>query len=221
VLDLTLESNRLKLFEEQLKEVLQHYPNLTIKEKNGLKYLKGIIDIKNETAEVVGSFLIEVHFVKGFPFRFPKLYEVGGLIPNIPDWHKYSDDSCCITVEPDEKLKCRHGITVLEFIKIHAIAFLANYIYRKIEGKYKNGEYSHGEPGLIEFYTDLLKTSDKELWLKYYKYAFKNEKFKDARNKPCLCGNEMKFKKCHLLIFDELRFIGEGQVLKDFSIIIK
>lgn len=221
MLDLTLEVTRQKLFEEQLKEVRQHYPNLAIKEKNGKKYLKGVLDVQNKSNEVAGSFLIEVHYANGFPFRFPTLYETGGSIPNNPDWHKYNDGSCCITVEPDEKLKCKHGVSVLEFIKKYAVAFLANHIYRRATGMYKNGEYSHGLPGLEEFYVDLLKTNNKELWHTYFKRTFRNEKFDDARNKPCFCGSGKKYKNCHLQAFNTLRAIGEANVLNDFNKFIR
>lgn len=165
--------------------------------------------------------MIEVHCAKGFPLRFPILYEVGDVIPKHPDWHKYNDESCCITVEPDEVLKCKHGISVLEFVEQHAVPFLANFIYRTAVGSYKNGEYSHGQPGLEEFYTDLLRTDDKAQWIKYFQYTFKNEKFDNDRNKLCFCGSNKKYKKCHRMIFDELRAIGEVQVLKNFNSIIK
>lgn len=220
-LNLTLEANNQKLFEEQLEAVLQCSPNLSIKEKNGLKYLKGVLDVQNKANEVVGSFLIEVHYAVGFPLRFPTLYEVGGLIPFDPDWHKYSDASCCITVEPDEILKCKHGISVLKFITEQALPFLANFIYRKAEGKYKNGEYSHGQLGNKEFYSELLKTNDKALWIDYFEYSFNNKRFDDDRNKLCFCGSNSKYKKCHEKAFYTLRSIGEKQVLSDFRKIIR
>ena len=216
-----MKTNNQNNFQEQLKAVIRKYPNLAIKEKNGCNYLKGILDIYNDKFEVVGNFLVEIHYKEGFPFRFPTLYEVGGIIPHHPDWHKYNDGSCCITVEPAEILKCKHGITVLEYIEQQAIPFLANFIHRKVIGFYKNGEYSHGPSGLVEFYSGLLKTSDRELWVKYFKYTFRNENFDDSRNKLCFCGSNKKYKRCHLMIFETFQSIGELQVLKDFKNIIK
>jgi hypothetical protein len=210
-----------KLFEEQLEAVLQCYPNLTIKEKNGAKYLKGVLDVVNQANEVAGSFLIEIHYAVGFPLRFPILYEIGGLIPFDPDWHKYGNASCCITVEPDEILKCRLGISVLRFINEQAVPFLANFLYRKAEGKYKNGEYSHGPSGHEEFYAELLKTSDKSLWLDYYECTFNSKKLINDRNKPCFCGSNIKFKMCHDVVLYTLRNIGKRQVLSDFRKIIR
>src|SRR6202008_2239035 len=113
------------------------------KDENGISILKGVLDIPNDHNEIVDSFLIEIHFVKCFPYCFPVLYEIGGRIPDEADWHKFQDGSCCITVAPDEKLKCKNGINVSQFIRQHAIPYFANYLYKKITTKYKNGEYSH------------------------------------------------------------------------------
>lgn len=213
-----METNNYQLFCEQLNAAVQKFPNLSIKERNGLKILKGILDIENDISEVVGSFLIEIHFRQGFPHRFPLLFEVGDSIPKNPDWHKYSNESCCITVEPDEILKCKSGISVIEFIENFTIPFLANFLFKKANGYYKNGEYSHGLPGTNEFYSQLLKTNDKEDWKQLYFKAFNKIKFDRSRNNKCFCESGLKFKNCHLPIIETLTRIGEEQIIKDFNL---
>lgn len=208
-----------KIFENQLADTCLELPNLRIKTKNEQKYLQGIIDIKNSEQETIQSFFIEIYYAKGFPYRFPKLLEVGGSIPCNPDWHKYSDNSCCITVDPDEILQCKHGINIIEFIRKQVIPYLANQCYKKITGKYKD-EYPHGNKGIFVFYTALMKTSDQEKWIQYIKYAFGIEKLKIGRNDLCICGSRCKFKKCHQLVFDALRQIGKDNILKHLKVII-
>lgn len=210
-----METNNYQLFCNQLNEAVHKFSNLSIKEKNGRKILRGVLDIENDISEVVGSFLIEIHYNQGFPKRFPLLFEVGDLIPKDPDWHKYTNESCCITVEADEILKCKLGISVTEYIENFAIPFLANFLFRKANGYYKNGEYSHGKSGTNEFYSKLLKTDNKEIWRRFYQLAFGKVKFDNDRNKKCFCGSNLKFKKCHLIIFETLEAIGEVQVAKD------
>lgn len=85
------------------------------------------------------------------------MFEPGGDIPQDADWHKNNDGSCCITVGPDEIEKCWYGITVTDFIVRYAIPYLANQIFRKQTGYYKNGEYAHGRQGLIQYYISLQK----------------------------------------------------------------
>jgi hypothetical protein len=202
---------------KQLVEAVSQYPNLKVIENEGRSHLKGIVDIPDETGEVVGNFLIEVHFKKGFPFRFPKLFETGGIIPDEANWHKYRDGSCCITVPPDEILKCKNGISVSEFIARFAIPYFANYLYRKKEGVYLNGEYEHGLLGISQFYSDLLGTDKHEIWKCFYRCVFGNEKINCERNDICFCKSGKKFKHCHLKIFNSLRLIGETNVLNDFK----
>lgn len=217
-----MELNSLVLFSNQLVDVVQKYPNLKIlKDAEGVSYVQGILDIPNDINEIAGHFLIEVHCSEGFPNRFPILFETGGEIPIEADWHKYKDGSCCITVWPDEVLKCKNGISVLFFIEKYAIPYFANQIHKKQTGEYKNGEYAHGIKGISQFYETLLKTSDKELWIQYFKNVFRNLKVPIGRNDMCFCGSEEKYKNCHLDVFMTLRQIGEKRIVNDFNLIIK
>lgn len=205
-----------------MNEVVRKYPNLKInQDRNGISFLKGILDIPNDEDKFVGSFLIEVHFSAGFPYRFPILFEAGGIIPNEADWHKYKDESCCITVKPDEILKCKNGISVLLFIEKYGVSYFANYIYRKLTGKYKNGDYAHNSKGVFQFYEALFKTGNTKLWVQYFKNIFRNLKVECGRNNICFCGSEKKYKYCHLEIFNTLILIGEEQVISDFKQILK
>jgi hypothetical protein len=165
--------------------------------------------------------MIEVKNSQGFPYRFPILYETGGNIQNEANWHKYSDDSCCITVEPDELLICRNGISVLEFVRKHAIAYLANHIYRITEGKYMNGEYDHGLAGTWQFYTKLFKTSDLGKWIEYYDHVFTKKSIYIGRNSLCFCESGQKFKHCHEKVFQDLRWLGKNRIREQLLQFIK
>jgi len=209
--------NGYDLFVSQLENTCVEFPNLKIKSVEDKKYLKGVIDIPNSDK----SFLIEIHYKDGFPYRFPKLFEVGGDIPCGSDWHKYSDSSCCITVEPDEILKCKIGISLSTFVNNEVIPHLANQLHRKITGKYLN-EYSHHKEGLFEFFSELMKTTNKKLWCEYVLCSFGKKKINIARNEKCFCGSGIKFKKCHNVIFNKIREIGEKNMsnyLKEMELI--
>ena len=217
-----MKKDSLEYFNNHLIDALNHYPNLRgVLDENGEPYIRGILDIPNDNREVVGHFLIEIKCSFRYPFRFPHLFEVGGEIPNVSDRHKYPNSKCCITVEADEIVQCKHGITLVRFISEFAIPYFANQIYYNLTGRYRNGEYSHGEHGIIQYYRSLMKTSDRNLWLTYIKYAFKAQKVPCGRNDICFCGGELKYKCCHLKVFETLVKIGESQVLKDIKIRIE
>ncbi len=221
VLNLIMISNNFRLFHNQLKDAIIKYPNLVItKNLNNTTFLKGVLDIPNDINEIVGNYLIELHCTEKFPYRFPKLFETGGDIPNEADFHKYPDGSCCITVLPDEILKCKNGINVSLFIEQYAVSYFANQIHKKQTGEYKNGEYAHGINGIIQFYEVLMKTANKDLWAQYFKNAFRNMKTGCSKNSICFCGSRSKYKFCHLKVFNKLKQIGEKQVLNDFKLIM-
>lgn len=209
------------LFCNQLDLVIKKYPNLKITELDGLKYLKGILEIKNDKRETVGNFSIEIKYRNDFPYRFPYLYEVGRDIPNLADWHKYQDDRCCITVYPDEILKCKDGITLLSFIDNYAIPYFANQLYRLQYDKYLNGEYSHGNDGLIEFYSTLFKTTDRLKWKEYVNIVSLGKTLKMDRNKPCFCGSGLKFKICHDKVFYYIKRLGVNLIINDLNRLIE
>ncbi|MDR3156628.1 MAG: SEC-C domain-containing protein [Lactobacillales bacterium] len=162
------------------------------------QYLKGTIEVSDTEHTISKSYLIEIHFTEGFPYRFPKLYEVGGDIPCEADFHKYSDSSCCITAFIDELFKCKNSITVLQFVKEQVIPYLANQWYRQITGEYKN-EYSHGDKGQVEG---------------LYDYAFGEKKNNLGRNDECFCGSNKKYKKCCLTIISNIQLIGKERILQ-------
>lgn len=205
-------------FLKELPIVLDKYQNLQLKKDGQNMYLKGVLDILNENGDVAGSFLVEIHSSERFPYRFPKLYEVGGDIPLHADWHKYDDSSCCLTVEPDEIIICKYGISVMKFIENIAVPYFANQLYRKIEGKYLN-EYPHGIKGYRVFYSALFKDDKITFWMDCLERAFNNTKTR--RNDKCYCNSGEKYKKCHLPVEDKLKILGKNKVLRDIEIIIK
>jgi hypothetical protein len=207
-----------QIFEQELKIVSDKFPNLVRKQNSWSSYLKGILDIKDENGNVAGSFLIEIHQSESFPYRFPKLYEVGGDIPMHADWHKYNDNSCCLTVEPDEIIICRNGISIIDFIENIAVPYFANQIYRKREGRFLN-EYPHGFEGFRVFYANLFKSDDTSLWLNCIDRAFSSRK--GNRNDKCYCNSGIKYKNCHLPIENKLKILGKNKILIDLENIIK
>lgn len=204
-------------FNNQLSEVISVIPNLSIKHINGQVFLKGILDIADESLAVIGSFSVEIFPTEKFPYRFPKIFEVGGDIPGNADWHKYNDNSCCLTVEQDEILKCHNGITLLDFIEKEAIPYFANQLYRIKTGRYLN-EYPHGKSGVRLFYSELFRSSNPKFWYLCCERAFGNSKTR--RNDTCYCNSGIKYKKCHHVVEEKLQTIGKQKVLNDLKLIL-
>lgn len=201
-------------FEKQIASFISEYPFFQKKTINEVSYLKGILDIPNDEGTVAGSFLVEIHPSNDFPYAFPILYEMGDEIPCEADWHKYSDNSCCLTVPAEEKLMCKNGITLGWFVQNVAIPYFANQLYKKQTGHYLQ-EYSHGKDGVWEFYKGLFRSSDRNVWKHCLKNAFGNSKYE--RNAICYCNSGKKYKKCHLPVENDIRIIGKARIINDLK----
>ncbi len=201
-------------FKNELTEAISKFPDLSIIHNNGQDILKGILDIRDESSAVIGSFSVEIYPTEKFPYRFPKIFEIGSDIPCNADWHKFPDNSCCITVEQDEILKCHYGITLLTFIEKEAIPYFANQLYRIKTGCYLN-EYPHGKVGIIIFYNELFKSNDREFWYSCYDQAFGSSQTR--RNGKCYCNSGKKYKKCHMIVEEKLQILGKQKVFNDLN----
>jgi hypothetical protein len=207
-----------QLFVEELAEACRAYPTLSIYEDEKGKYLRGPFDIFDDDGKFWESYEIEIRFQKGFPKRFPKLFEVGGKIPKIPDWHvNPTDNSSCITVTPDEMLICRNGITVTSFILEYVRPHLANQTHRRQEGFYANGEYGHGQEGLWQFYENELGTKDKSEILRFLNIIANSTK--PGKKSPCFCGSGQKYPKCHRDSYIRLSQLGKDYLFKEIQLL--
>lgn len=196
-------------FLEQIDEVLLKYPMLQKAGSGDNCFIKGLIDIIDKEEKHWDTYEVEIHNSTDFPYRFPILYEVGGMIPRIADWHIYEDTfACCVKVLPEELIRCRNGITLLEYIDEEAIPFLFNQSHRRHEGFYVNGEYAHGLMGWYEYYARELNTNlnIKETIRLILFIAEGNKPF---RTHSCFCGNGELFRKCHKETYEKLSLLGK------------
>lgn len=200
------------LFVEQLVEAEDAYPKLKRKLTDKGYILAGDLDVIDHTGKLWETYQVEIHYREGFPHCFPLLYETGGKIPKIADWHVYEDTlSCCVKVQPAEIIRCLKGISITEYIKEEALPYFFNQTHRRLEGYYINGEYGHGLAGIYQFYAEELKTdTDIKKMLRLIQFIATNEK--PDRTSICFCGSGAKFRYCHRSAFDVLNQIG-GTVL--------
>lgn len=205
-------------FINDIPAVLQRYKNLKVVERHGMSMpiLKGVIDVPNDDGRIIGNYLIEIHSTPLYPFRFPKLFEVGGEIENIAARHKYADASCCITVLPDEIIKSANGLTIADFLDNYGLGYFANQVHFDLFGYYKNGEYPHGIEAFAEFYSSLIGGNYKRHWAYWALCAFRKIPTPE-HNCNCQCGSGLYFKDCHLPKVQALQVIGESVYLNSIK----
>ena len=207
-----------ELFLQQIDDALVHFPGLKREVTEAKTFLKGEIHIIDREGKHWESYLIEIHPLELFPKRFPVVYETGGKIEPISDWHINADGSCCIKVLPEEILSCLQGITLTSFLQQEVLPYFFNQTHRKVEGYYVNGEYSHGLVGIYESYAKLLRVdADVKKVILHIILIIKG--IKPGRTHICFCGSGKKFRRCHREIFDTVSSIGKD-ILKEHARII-
>ncbi len=202
------------IFEKDMLIAQREFPAMQIVGNPGNRYLKGILNISDKEGNNLGQYLVEIRRSLGYPFAYPRAYEIGGDIPIGADYHKYSDNSLCLDVAAHERIVCNAGLDICRFIKDVLIPHLANQLYKKITGQYAD-EYSHGADGVREFYTELCKSDKSAILRGCYNYAFGGSKI--GRNELCFCGSQLKYKRCHEEAINALQIIGRKQVIMDFK----
>ncbi|NLU92645.1 SEC-C domain-containing protein [Chitinophaga sp. Ak27] len=194
-------------FLEQVDDAIVCFPTLHKKEVEDRIILVGSLPIIDREGKQWDEYEVAIHATDSFPYRFPDLYETGGKIPRIGDWHINEDTfTCCITVPPEEVLRCLKGIDLCTYIGEQVMPYLFNQTHRRVEGYYVNGEYSHGVKGLLEYYSQLLKTgNDANATQSLMMYIAANDM--PLRNAQCFCGSSLKYRHCHREAYKQLKLL--------------
>jgi hypothetical protein len=199
--------------EFQIKETLKKHSGLSFDDKS--RMFSGILAVDE------GDYYSVIIDITCFPDNFPVVRETSERIRPIANNHINSDGSCCFTVPVKEQLLLRKRLvkTIPQFIEKIVIPFFQNNSYKEITGHYKEGEYSHGIPGIIEAYSDILRTTDHELTQRVLIHFLKGRGY--GKNDSCYCGSNKKFKDCHQYKFNDLKLIGKEIILNDMKSILK
>ena len=199
-------TNRMATFPPaDLAQFMIEYPGFIHHTEAGDSWLTGVVTFAADGKEY--SYEVRIVATSDYPNRFPNVYETVSTFPKILDRHVYGDESFCFTVLPLEVLRCNKGIDLRTFLTEWIVPYLANQQYRKNEGKYANGEFSHGLWGLMEYYGPLVKTSnmfDVEAAL-----TFAIEHKRVERVSKCFCGNGKKYRHCHKKAIETLWEVGD------------
>jgi hypothetical protein len=165
--------------------------------------------------EVLDGVNYDVHITfPGYPQQFPKVKEVSNKIPHDPNRHVNPDGTLCLAVRPQEVLLCRKGLTFDHFMNQILVPHLAREYVKSETGEYPQGEYSHGNKGVLEFFQERFGQENKETIIQLIDLAIQPNGTK--MYDECVCGSGRKFKFCHYPVCLELREMGK-ETLKSFN----
>lgn len=198
----------MNITDKEIRTVLKSYSKLKKINRSGkIERIEGCIELVDPCIGKYDEYIISIILSnKNFSW-FPKVFETGKKIPRKPDRHVNPDGSLCVAVRPEEFLICKEGICFKEFIDKILIPHLASETYRRIQGKYPNGEYSHGNTGIIEFYQTIFNTKDIRL-IKLILIRILHDVLPKQTEK-CFCGSNLLFAECHQKSIEYISKLGK------------
>ena len=199
-------------FNRQAIHIQEFFPKLSLIDPND-SIISGEIDIVDSFGKYFDTYKIEIRSSSSFPSSFPYVYETGGMIPKNVDWHVYETTGmCCLKVAVEEILECEKDLTLVGFIENQVLPYLFNQTFRRIHGYFLN-ERRHGIPGIIDFYSDIFKTSDIDNLI--YLFNFVIQAQEPNRVATCFCGSHFKYRHCHKAAFRKLKSVETKQLVND------
>ncbi len=187
--------NGYSVFEQEAKEVVEKYKELSYKSEDGIPCIFGSLVLSNEYGCIEDTYQIEIKPVDDYPNLFPLVFETGGRIPRNVDWHVFEPTgNCCIASPPEEIIICNSGFTLLSFIDNQVKNYFYSQIFRNQNGYFLK-ERSHGNKGWIEFFEETFMTNN-IFNIEFGLYQIIEGK-KIDRVSICFCGSGKKYRKCH------------------------
>ena len=186
---------------EQFLYELSSYPNLDAIKKSGTVELNGNWEVFIEGTYII-SYQIKIVISENYPTEVPKVYEIGGKILKIPDFHfNEEDQSACLFVQPArwEQWPIESGIK--RFLDKPVTEFFFSQAYKKLKDKWPFGDSLHSDDGIIQYYLEKLELKGKTdlvPFLDFIKYT------KPYRQWKCPCGNKLRYKNCHWNLMEPL-----------------
>lgn len=174
----------------------------------------GTLEIWHEN-QLLDSYQVKIVLTDAYPYMYPKVYELEGKIKRDIDHHCMKEGLLCIAPGPIQKLECRRGLRLPNFIYQKLIPHLAQQTHKIEYGFYPNGEYHHYEKGIIQSYKEIVQEEDSNQVIQLMEKVAKNDI--PSRNDLCFCGSNKKFKNCHQDSIEQLSLLGFQQLNTDLE----
>ena len=190
------------LYEKEKAEVEAHFPDLRFAVEDGVVHVRGSFPIIFE-GQVLDRYSVELQLPRTHPAALPVVRETGGRIPRNDDRHVNPADGTACVMFPDERWRLwPPGTPLVKYLTgpLHSY-FLAQTMVEEGE-PWPHGEWAHGTNGILQYYCELLKTTDLRVIIAYLEYIAAK---KVNGHWPCPCGSNRRLRDCHLGVVAGLR----------------
>jgi hypothetical protein len=159
--------------------------------------ISGNLSIIDSNAWNWGTYQIEIWIPATYPTDLPLLVETGNAIERHIDWHISKDGICCVGTLARQYRDMADGISLIKWLELFAIPYLANHCYKKELKEYSDGELAHGVEGIFQDYVSCFNLKEPKEIISRINYilGFKQQ----SLNQLCFCGSSKKYKRCFLV----------------------
>jgi len=180
------------------------YATLRVIVENDIVYIRGGLILEAADGRELDRYSIEIQIPDDYPRSVPVVREIGGRLPKIAERHFNPADGTACPFFRDERYKhYPQDSTIIDFIEGPVKSFfLWQTDYDLNKGKSSFGGRGHGVEGIIEFYSEELKTNKLPVIERFLNYLTAK---KVKRNWNCYCGSGKQLRYCHIDKLNDLR----------------
>jgi len=156
--------------------------------------------------DVQTSVVVRIEFPSDYPSQEPHVYDGGARFPHKADRHFHLDGKCCLWLRPESEWESGDPCALARFVDQVAVFFDRQLVCEALPSytasQWPGGARDHGIAGYLEYVRD--KFGGDERLLEILLPALVGKK-RIGRNAKCPCGNDIKYKRCHLWRVEEVR----------------
>ena len=224
-----------KLFEKERASLAKHYPLLCLIIVGENYCLNDVAFLSEERAIIHGTYELKLPnsnrtinyslnliTPKNYPKYPPIMYCNDPKLPiNTIDRHILKDGEACLGVPTEINIKWRKNLTISNFLENIVKPFLIWQSFYEFNNKPPQwGERSHNTKGILEFYSELIKTHDKNIIINFLKLL--QRKNNPKGHEICPCGSGKHLRNCHRDLLSNLReSISSNDAKFDLELIIR
>jgi hypothetical protein len=183
------------------------YPSLTLAVgAEGAGLVSGHLNVTDEV-----SYTVTLYIPAEYPKREPVLFCDPGEIPWKLDRHVYENSKgvACLCGRCETRVLWPWGSDLTDFVSKLVYPYFVGQFYYETHGTWPaTGERSHGKPGIMETFYDLLteieEPSDAQIVAFLRLLARKNS---PKGHESCPCGSGRRLRSCHRGLIERLRSI--------------
>jgi hypothetical protein len=203
---------------ERLERTLRaRYPTLHAFIEDGACMVRGTYPVI-EGGRAIDRYEVKIALPPDYPASLPLVWETGGRIPREAHRHVFEDVGClCLGVPLALWIQLKGDFSLPTILDIPLRNFLIGNGLVEQGEPWPHGDHSHGVPGILEFYGELLGTSEPMAIAEFLLAVVKGTV---RGHWLCPCGSGQIIRKCHRDAIESLRDVPREIVARTGCMIL-